>query len=196
MHRRALMGSLPLATSACAAGQSDFGYARSNDPLYAALATAPENLSNMAEYRGRPAQAARALAQFEFIIAEIQDKPDRVALPAGVQPQLDAGQQEVRSTLGVAPDTPPRQVAAALDRFASALDGGQRQEAMQALSQPFFAKGPQSTFEVLNNIPPMLALEAAAPSLALGPPGAAEAAMHQRLHRRQLLRGSMSNWSR
>src|SRR3954447_3301443 len=196
MDRRMLLGTLLLAVPACAPGQPDFGYATSNDPFYVALTTAYENLSNMAEYRGRPAQAARALGQFEFVTVELQDKPDLVVLPAGVQPQLDSGQQELQTVLGISSGTPPRQVAAALNRFAAAHEAGQRQDAMQALAQPFFTRGPQGTFDALNNLPPMPALQAAASSLALGPPGASEAVMHQRLHRRRLLRGSMSNWSR
>jgi hypothetical protein len=196
MDRRLLLGILLLVMQACSPGQPDFGYAKSNDPFYSALTAARENLSNMAEYRGRPAQAARALGQFEFITAELQDKPDLVVLPASVQPQLDSGQQELRTTLGIASGTPPRQVAAALNRFATALEAGQRQDAMHALAQPFFTRGPEGTFDALDNLPPMPAVETAASSLALGPPGASEAVMHQRLHRRRLQSGSMSNWSR
>lgn len=196
MHRRLLLGVLLLAIAGCARGQPDFAYARSADPLYGALLTARENLSNLSGYRGRPARAARAFGQYEFITAELQNKSDFIVLPAGVQPQLDLGGQELRGALGVAPGTPPREVAAALDRFAAALDAGQRQEAMDALSQPFFTRGPQGTFEALNNPPPMPAVEAAAASLALGPPGASEAVMNQRMHRRRLQQGAISTWRR
>lgn len=185
-----------LALAGCARGQPDFAYARSSDPLYGALLTARENLSDLSRYRDRPAQAARAFGQYEFITAELQDRPDFVVLPAGVQPQLDRGGKELRDTLGITPGTPPREVAAALDRFAAALDAGRRQEAMRALSQPFFTRGPQDTFETLNNPPPMPEVEAAASSLAIGPPGASEAAVQQRLHRRRLQQGAISVWRR
>jgi hypothetical protein len=196
MDRRLLLATLLIAMQACAPRQPNSDYAKSNDSFYTALTTARENLSNMAEYRGRPAQAARVLGQFEFITAELEDKPDRIVLPASVQPQLDSGQQEIRTTLGIASDTPPRQVAAALNRFAAAFDAGQQQDAIQALAQPFFTRGPQGTYDTLNNLPPLPAVETAASSLALGPPGASEAMMHQRLHRRRLQRGSVSDWSR
>jgi hypothetical protein len=196
MDRRIALAFLLLALPACTAGQPSLGDTGARDPLYARLTKAREGVSNLAEYRGRPAQAARALADFEQVTAELQDKPDLVALPSGVQPQLDAGQQELRSTLGIDAGTPPRDVAAALNRFAAAQEAGRQQDAMQALAQPVFTRGPQATFDVLNNLPPLPAVERAASALALGPPGAGEAVMHQRLHRRRLLQGSFSNWSR
>jgi hypothetical protein len=196
MERRGLIAALLLVASACAPGRSDFGYTTSNDPFYAALTTVRENLSDLSQYRGRPAEAARAFAQYEFVTAELQDKPDRVLLPEGVEPQVDSGHQQLRTTLGVAPDAPPRGVAAALNRFAAALDAGRRQEAMQELSQPFFTRGPQGTFDVLNRVPAMPAVQTAAANLALGPPGASDAVVRQRLHRRRVQQGAISNWIR
>jgi hypothetical protein len=196
MNRRGLTLALLLGGTACAHGQPDFGYIRSRDPFYAALTTVRENLTGLDRYRGKPAQAARAMAQYEFAVAEIQDKPDLVHLPYGAQPKIAAGQAELRATLGVAEGAPSRDVAAALNRFAAEFDAGRRQEAMYALNQPYLTQGPQRTLDTLGNLPPMPAMEDAASSLALGPPGASEAVAHQRLHRRRLLQGSMSNWSR
>jgi hypothetical protein len=194
--RSLLQASWLLTLLACTPSQPGFNSAGSSDQLYADLMKAREGLLNLSEYRDRPAQAARALGQFELVSAELQEHPDLIALPSEASLQLEAGQQELRAALGIALDTPPRDVSAALSGFATAQEAGQQKAAMQALEQPFFTGGPQATFATLSNLPPLPAVEQAASALALGPPGAAEAVMHQRLHRHRLLRGSFSNWSR
>jgi hypothetical protein len=167
MNRRLMLCTTASGLAACASPQpADFGYAGSYDPYYLALRTADRNLSDLSRYRGRPADAARALAQFEFILAEMQDQVALVTMPAAAQPLLVSAQREVRSTLAIADGTPPRSVSAALRRFAAAADAGQQEVAMQALGQAFFTLGPQQTYEVLNNLPPMRALESVSSDLA------------------------------
>lgn len=162
--RRALafaLGATGLA--ACAPpGPPRFGYARAGDPFYAALTTAERKMTDLARYRGQPAQAARALGQFLFILAEWNDGVAAISMPNAAMGTVQGGYGEIVSALGLAPNTPPRAASHALRRFANAFDAGQREAALQALAQPFFTRGPQATLAVLENLPPLPAVESAA----------------------------------
>jgi hypothetical protein len=159
--RRAALLALT-ALGGCAPKQPpDFSYTGSYDPLYYALTTAERNLSNLSEYRGRPAGAAAALAQFQFILAEFQEEAAVVSVPAAASSLIPAGDQEMRTALGIAPGAPPRAISSALRRFASLWAGGQREAALAVLARPPFTLGPQQTLAVLGALPPMRALESA-----------------------------------
>jgi len=162
VNRRGLLGAAlaaGLALARCAPRPPDFSYATSYDPLYQALLLAQRNLSRLSEYRGRPAGAAAALAQFLFIEAELQDDDAAIALPPAAQGLVPAADREVRTVLGLPPGTPPRPPSTALRRFAARWAAGDRQGAVAALDRPFFTLGPQATLAVLQDLPPMPALE-------------------------------------
>lgn len=166
LRRFALPGAaaalgLALAAGACAPKPPDFAYAGSYDPLYYAMTTAQRNLSSLSEYRGRPVGAARACAQFFFIVAELNDQVASVQMPDSEAALFQAAYREMRGALGVAPGADPRAVSSALRRFANAQSAGQGEQAMQALTQPFFTLGPQGTLAVLSNLPPMRTVESA-----------------------------------
>jgi hypothetical protein len=159
LRSAALLG-LVLAAG-CAPRPPDFSYAGSYDPLYFAMSSAQRNLSDMSQYRGRPVAAARACAQFFFIVAELNDQVASVQMPESEASLFQAAYDEMRRALGVPQGSDPRAVSSALRRFASAQSAGQGDLAMRALTQPFFTLGPQGTLAVLSNLPPMGTVESA-----------------------------------
>lgn len=167
MTRHALAAALiiPLAVAACSPQPPDFSYIRSYDPLYYALSSAQRNLQDLSQYRGRPAQAALALGQYEFIVAEMNDRVANLNLSLSEAALVTAGQREIRTALGMPANASARSASAALRRFAYATGIGDTVGARQALSDPVFTFGPQRTLAVLTDLPSLYAVESAAASL-------------------------------
>jgi hypothetical protein len=163
--RRRLLALLPLAgLAACATQPPDFSQ---SGTVSGAFATAERNLGDMSRYRGNPADAARACAQFLTIIAALQSgNTMTVVLPQAAVPLLQEADREVRDALGIPRGTDPTRAAMALRAAADALDAGNRAGAAAALSDPAFTLGPQRTLEVLGNLPRMPAVESVAPQIA------------------------------
>ena len=124
------------------------------DPVRGAALRAPSTLGDTSRWAGRPAEAAEAAAELEFLANEFRNNP-RYASEANpaVSQQLEAARQEMRSFLGVAPDAAPELVRAGLRRAASALRAGSRAGAEAALSGPAFAYGPPATLGRLASMP-------------------------------------------
>ncbi len=164
LPRRALPILLvPALLAGCAPpGPPSFGYARAGDPFYAALTTAERNMTDLARYRGRPAEAARALGQFMFILAEWNEGVAAISMPNAAMGGVQGGYSEIVAALGITPNTPPRPISHALRRFANAEDGRDQAGARAALSQPFFTRGPEATRAALAALPPLPAVESAA----------------------------------
>ena len=100
--------------------------------------------------RGRPASAARAVAQIEYLAVELQ-RVRWVGFDPLVAPEMLAARQEVRGVLGIAPDTLPQAVIDALTATATAIDTGQAPAA--ALAGPVFGLGPSATLARLADLP-------------------------------------------
>jgi hypothetical protein len=124
------------------------------DPVRGAAIRAPSTLGDTSRWAGRPAEAAEAAAELEFLANEFATNPRYApeANPA-VLHQLEAARQEMRSFLGVAPDAPTELVRAGLRRAAAALRAGSRASAEAALSGPAFAYGPSATLGRLASMP-------------------------------------------
>ncbi|HYI84222.1 MAG TPA: hypothetical protein VEX11_13540 [Acetobacteraceae bacterium] len=124
------------------------------DPVRGAALRAPSTLGDTSRWAGRPAEAAEAAAELEFLAGEFRNNP-RYASEANpaVSQQLEAARQEMRSFLGVAPGAAPELVRAGLRRAASALRGGSMAGAEAALSGPAFAYGPPATLGRLASMP-------------------------------------------
>jgi hypothetical protein len=154
LPRRALPCTLLLAVAACATdpgGEYLFGF---GDPVRGAALNAPRNLGDTSRWAGRPAEAAEAAAELEFLADAFATNPLYApeANPA-VLHQLETARREMREFLGVAPGAAPDLVIAALRRAAGALRGGSRAGAEAALSGPAFAYGPAATLGRLASMP-------------------------------------------
>jgi hypothetical protein len=124
------------------------------DPVRGAALRAPSTLGDTSRWAGRPAEAAEAAAELEFLANEFATNPRYApeANPATAQ-QLDAARREMRSFLGIAPDATPELVRAGLRNAAAALRAGSRARAEAALSGPAFLYGPSATLGRLASMP-------------------------------------------
>lgn len=124
------------------------------DPVRGAALHAPSTLGDTSRWAGRPAEAAEAAAQLEFLTDEFATNPRYApeANPAVLQ-RLEFARREMREFLGVSRDAPPQLVMAGLRRAAAALRAGSRAGAEAALSGPAFAYGPAATLGRLSSMP-------------------------------------------
>ncbi|MBW8270971.1 hypothetical protein [Caldovatus aquaticus] len=157
LARRPLLLALPALGAACAADPAAEHLFGVGDPVRGAALNAPRLLGDTAQYAGRPAEAARALVQLEFLAHALAAEP-RYA--PEVQPtvlfQLRAARAEARAALGIAPDAPAEAVIAALRAAADALDAGSPARAEAALDAPrIFTLGPRATLARLGALPPL-----------------------------------------
>lgn len=166
MRRRAVLGVGVLA--ACASEPPDLsfggaGFQPGNVRLN--LAYAGRNLGDMSAYRGKPAEAAAALAQFEAALAGMRDPRNSIALPVREGPQLTAAIREERAAIGVPLEVLPGTASAALAAAVGPLRSGDRAAIEAALSNPIFTLGPQETERRLANLPRLWSVESVAPAL-------------------------------
>jgi len=124
------------------------------DPVRGAALRAPRTLGDTSRWAGRPAEAAEAAAELEFLANEFATNPRYApeTNPA-VGQQLQFARSEMREFLGVAPSAAPELVIAALRRAAGALRTGSTAGAEAALSGPAFAYGPSATLGRLASMP-------------------------------------------
>jgi len=123
------------------------------------------NLGDMSRYRGRPAEAAAALAQFEASVAGLRDPANQLAFPERFAPLLVAGIRQARAAIGVPIDVLPQTVAAALGAAVEPLVRNDQAAIRRALSNPIFTLGPDETLARLTNLPRLSDVESVAPYL-------------------------------
>lgn len=174
---RRLLGLLPLALAACA---EDGGLRPGNlvrdirlDPTTQAINRARSAFASEARLAGRPAAAARAVADVEFLAVELQGLRFVGADPL-VAPSMRAARDELRGMLDIDPNVPAQPVIDALIAAANAIDDGG--DPIIPLSRPFFRAGAPVTLMRLNALPPaprtVQATARAAGMIArTGPPG-------------------------
>lgn len=125
------------------------------DPTRAAVFNTAYAFGTPASLAGKPEEAARAAANFEYLTIEIPYGARYRTLNAILQPQLEAGRAELRQVLGVRPDAPPQQVIDALYAAARALQAGDPAAADRILSNQNFTAGGATTLATLGALPPM-----------------------------------------
>jgi hypothetical protein len=150
--RSVLLPALVLAGCSAAPGTRWLG--GFGDPVRGAALRAPSTLGDTSRWSGRPAEAAEAAAELEFLASEFATNPRYApeANPA-VPQQLEFARREMREYLGVAPTAAPDLVRAGLRRAAAALRAGSRAGAEAALSGPAFVYGPAATLGRLASMP-------------------------------------------
>lgn len=159
---RGLFGRLPqhlavaavLLAAGCSAEPGTPWLGGLGDPVRGAALRAPQTLGDTSRWTGRPAEAAEAAADLEFLANAFATDPRYApeANPA-VPQQLNAARGEMRGFLGIAPEAAPDLVIAGLRRAAAALRSGGRAGAEAALSGPAFAFGPSATLGRLASMP-------------------------------------------
>lgn len=170
MRRRSMMvmGLLAAGLAACASQPPDFSYGGAGfqpGNVRLNLAYAERNFGDMSLYRGKPAEAAAALAQFEAAVAGMRDPATSIALPMRYGSQVAAAVREEREAIGIPLQVLPGQASAALAAAVGPLQSGDQAAIRAALSNPVFTLGPQVTLERLSNLPRMWMMESIAPIL-------------------------------
>jgi hypothetical protein len=95
---------------------------------------------------GRPAEAARAHAELEYL-AEVM--PTSTRYPGADTNQLMIARREARTALGIAPGAASNDVVRGLRDAATALAANDRAAAIAALPRATFAAGPEETIRRL-----------------------------------------------
>ncbi|GGG45129.1 hypothetical protein GCM10010964_35660 [Caldovatus sediminis] len=157
LPRRPLLLALPAFGAACSADPAAEYLFGIGDPVRGAALNAPRLLGDTAQYAGRPAAAARAVVQLEFLAHALATEPRYAPeVQSTVLFQLRAARAEAREALGIAPDAPPEAVMDRLRAAADALEAGSPARAEAALDAPrIFALGPRATLARLGALPPL-----------------------------------------
>lgn len=124
------------------------------DPVRGAALNAPRNLGDTGRWAGRPADAAVAAEQLEFLASELATNTRYAPEidPAVVQ-RLEFARTEMRGFLGIAPGASPATVMAGFRGVVDGLRAGSRARAEAALSGPAFTAGPLVTLARLGAMP-------------------------------------------
>ncbi|MCO6417708.1 hypothetical protein JYK14_16285 [Siccirubricoccus sp. KC 17139] len=126
------------------------------DPIRAAAATTSYSFSHQETLAGQPAAAARALAQMEFLAADLPTNPRFPNMPPELPSQLAEARAEWRQALGVPRDLPPQPVIDSLYAAARALNAGQpAANAAATLPANVFTQGGEATLTRLAALPPL-----------------------------------------
>ncbi|MDO9707497.1 hypothetical protein [Paracraurococcus lichenis] len=132
------------------------------DPVRAAIINAAYVFPTPASVAGKPDDAARAVANYEFLTVEIPYGARWRGFNPNVSTELLTGQQEVAQAFGIAPNAPTQQVVDALYGASRALRAGDQAAAERLLSGPAFTYGGPATLQRLTAMPLMPRAAAAA----------------------------------
>ncbi|MBX9698095.1 MAG: hypothetical protein K2X74_01605 [Acetobacteraceae bacterium] len=160
------LGLAALALAACTAPGSGYpppalvslpadAVVGAGDPTRAAVFNTAFAFGTPSSTAGKPEEAARAAANFEYLAIEIPYGARYRGLNAILQPELEAGRAELRTVLGVRPEAPPQQVIDSLYAAARALRLGDVAAADRILSGPAFSAGGAATLQRLSALPMM-----------------------------------------
>jgi len=125
------------------------------DPTRMAVFTTSSVFAQPNPAAGRPAEAARAIAQMEFLAVDLPQNQSFTAASGTLAPQLRTARREWRGALDIAPEAQAQPVINALYAASRALDAGQGDAAAAALSSSLFRKGGAATLAQLASLPPL-----------------------------------------
>lgn len=125
------------------------------DPARTAVLTASSVFQERAPAAGRPAAAARAIAQMEFLAVDLpQNNAFSNASPT-LGSDFTRARAEWRGVLGIAPGAPAQPVINALYAASRAMEAGQTEAAAAALPATLFSRGGAATLAQLGALPRM-----------------------------------------
>lgn len=122
------------------------------DPARAALSRSSFAFSRPGRFANNPADAARAIADVEYLAVELAG-PRWVSMPMGAT-QLTAARPEWRQALGIAPGAPPQAVIDQLHAARRALMAGAPDQAAAVFHPGVFSAG-AGTLNRLAALPPL-----------------------------------------
>jgi hypothetical protein len=125
------------------------------DPPVAAIGTLNVVFGQPGSVAGRPAEAADAVAQLEWLVTEISTDQRWTALPPLVLPSLRAGRDEVRAAFGIPAEAMPADVVRGFDGAALGLRDFDLTGAGDALERLVGRDRVGPTLERLSNLPPL-----------------------------------------
>jgi hypothetical protein len=163
LPRLRTLSAVLLLAGCVAPSQPPQGYARlpsdavvgAGDPTRAAILNTAYAFGNPGSLAGRPAEAARAVANYEFIATELPYGARWRGLNGTVPTDLAAGLQELRPAVGIAPNAPAQAVVDGLYAASRALRAGDQVGAERILSLPVFTAGGPATLQRLAALPPL-----------------------------------------
>jgi hypothetical protein len=103
--------------------------------------------------RGRPVEAARALAGVDYLAGELTTSPRWAEMGPLTKQEMLQARAEIRTTLGVPQNAPSQAVVDGLLGAGNALANGQQQAASEYLRPPVFSRGPEATLALLTDLP-------------------------------------------
>ena len=159
MRRFAILGLLGLVACQPAPNlarlPSDIVPSGGADPDRAAIIVTGTAFSTPANLAGHPMEAARAVANLEYLAASLPYDPRWTGMNPTVGLSLALGRDEARTALGIAGDAPPQPVIDRLYAASRALAAQDRGAAETLLSAPPFTAGGPITLTRLAALPPM-----------------------------------------
>jgi hypothetical protein len=125
------------------------------DDARAAIFATATAFATSAPLANRPDEAARAVAQLEFLAVELPHGPRWSGMSPNVATALVMARDETRAALGIVPAAPPQAVIDQLYAAARALRSGDRAAAERSLSPEVFQAGGAETLRRLAALPPL-----------------------------------------
>jgi hypothetical protein len=126
----------------------------SGDPGHQAVMSAADAFVDTKRLAGRPAAAARATAQMEWMAATLPYAANWTETSALLPGALRAGRTELRAALGIPESAPPDEVARALLAGAAAIEAGNSPQAASALDA-LASGGGKALLDRLQHLPPL-----------------------------------------
>ncbi len=111
------------------------------------------SFASAANTSGNPIDATRGVVGLEYLSVELVDNPRWVRIDSLVNNRVRQARDAVRGVVGIRPDAPPQYVINAMLAVSSALQTGNEEAILQALSSPVFVRTPAETLQTLTNLP-------------------------------------------
>jgi hypothetical protein len=123
------------------------------DPFRSAVANTSVAFSSPRQLAGRPAEAAQAVAQMEYLAVQVPNNPRYPGISPTVGEQFTQARREWRTALGIPQDTAPQPVIDSLFAASRALRVGQPDAAASALPAKVFPQGGETAVLRLASLP-------------------------------------------
>lgn len=129
-------------------------FGSNGDSDIAAVNLASWAFSSARNLHNRPIEAARAVAAVDYLAGDLSSSGRWYTLSPIVQTEMLQARQQVRATVGIAPNARSQAVVDSLAGYAAALAANNGQQAAsQYLVAPVFTFGPQMTEAKLQDMP-------------------------------------------